>query len=420
MNSCPPEIHAQIFSLACTDDGFTGRSLSHVSRYVRQASAPFQWQSLVISGARKTKKFAELLDELSSRNPDPCDHISTLFPRPITHLFVSNRMPEDARERRYNEMGATRDMAERRKIALAFDEEADSWAAAIRRIFSYAAGTVRTLTMMCYDIHVSPNGRLFFSDLKRYFFPMLEELTIRGGFDTRLRDYDGASHHDDDDDDAARVEASAPTLPSLRRLHLISPISFDLFLLRLRPLAPGISHVRLSELLPFDYDMTRQLYSELAARALVPPRLPGLRDCMWSAEPVARPVDWVAFLPQETVLAQLVLQPSQLPREPDRMCGCCTGYYRVDDMTRLLKEMAREAFSDQYVFLPAGKRRGLGYAFEEGMADWRSRAIGGKGCWKERGEVDIDFVQEPEEHDQAVWSAPLRSSKSILRNWTMS
>ncbi|KAI0062658.1 hypothetical protein BV25DRAFT_593406 [Artomyces pyxidatus] len=416
MDRCPPEIHSLIFALACSDDGFTGRSLSSVSRYIRQASAPYHWQSLVVAGVEQTKRFADMVDGLGVEPAHQADdRISITVRRPIHHLFVSNRTLDFARELRFNEMGATKDMAERRKIANAFDVEADDWAAAIRRIFSYAASTVHTLTMMCYDIQLSPNGRLFFSDLKRYYFPVLEELSIRGGFDTRLRDYNGAPHNDDTD-----AEPSTPTLPSLRRLHLISPISFDLFIRRLRPLAPRISHLRLSELLPFDYDMSRDVFSELAERGLVPPRLPGLRDRLWSAEPVARPVEWERFLPADGALEQLLMQPAQLPHEPERACGCCTGYYRIDDMTRLLREMAREEYGDVFVFLPAGRRRGQGYTYEEGMVDWRSRAEGGKGCWKTRAEVDIDFAHEPEEHEAGAWVAPWGSRKSILRSWIVS
>jgi hypothetical protein len=135
----------------------------------------------------------------------------------------------------------------------------------------------------------------------------------------------------------------APTLPVLRRLHLASPISFDLFLHRLRPLAPGLTHVRLSELLAFDYDMARALHSELAERGAVPAQFPRLRERQWSAEPRAVPVDWERFLPPPGTLRRLVVQPAQLPPAPEQLCGCCSGYYRVDDMTRLLREMAREA-----------------------------------------------------------------------------
>ncbi|KAF8260324.1 hypothetical protein EI94DRAFT_1748945 [Lactarius quietus] len=417
MEKCPTEIHAYIFELACTDGGAAGIALSAVSRYVRAISAPYQWYTLAVAGTTQTVRLAERIRSLSQAHSSSSADSEKgkgkggrgLGGPEITHLFVSNRCASRARELRYQEMGATRDMAERRRIEAEFNAEADAWARAVRVLFAYAAPTLRTLAMMCYDIHVSPNGRLFFSDLKRYRFPRLAELSIRGGFDTRLRDHDSAQHvearmqvrepaSEDEDEDGGGSSAKRdeqPTLPALRRLHLASPISFDLFLQRLRPLAPGLTHVRLSELLAFDYDMARALHSELAERGIVPARLPRLRERQWSAEPRAVPVDWDRFLPPPGALQRLVVQPAQLPPAPEELCGCCSGYYRVDDMTRLLREMAREALvlpdeeAPVYVFLPPGPRHNA-YGFREGYRDWLGRAVGERGCWKEQGEVDID------------------------------
>ena len=417
MEKCPTEIHAYIFELACTDGGAAGIALSAVSRYVRAISAPYQWYTLAVAGTTQTVRLAEHIRSLSSIQ-DPAQPPSADSEKgkckggrggpEITHLFVSNRSASRARELRYQEMGATRDMAERRRIEAVFNAEADAWARAVRVLFAYAAPTLRTLAMMCYDIHVSPNGRLFFSDLKRYRFPRLTELSIRGGFDTRLRDYDSAQSEArmrmrEEEEDENGVAAGSlkhgaedePTLPALRRLHLASPISFDLFLQRLRPLAPRLTHVRLSELLAFDYDMARALHSELAERGVVPARLPRLRERQWSAEPRAVPVDWDRFLPPPGTLHRIVVQPAQLPPAPEELCGCCSGFYRVDDMTRLLREMAREALvqpgedAPVYVFLPPGPRHNA-YGFREGYRDWLGRAVGERGCWKEQCEVDID------------------------------
>lgn len=405
MEKCPTEILAYIFELACTDGGGAGIALSSVSRYVRTISAPYQWYTLAVAGTTQTVLLAERIRTLSSQPPsaDSDEKGKGVVGPEITHLFVSNRCSSRAREVRYQEMGATRDMAERRRIEAQFNAEADAWARAVRVLFAYAAPTLRTLAMMCYDIHVSPNGRLFFSDLKRYRFPLLTELSIRGGFDTRLRDYDSAQGEGrsrlreaaGEETKDGGEEEDLPTLPALRRLHLASPISFDLFLQRLRPLAPGLTHVRLSELLAFDYDMARALHSELAERGIVPARLPRLRERQWSAEPRAGPVDWDRFLPPPDALQRLVVQPAQLPPAPEELCGCCSGYYRVDDMTRLLREMAREALvlpgedAPVYVFLPPGPRHNA-YGFREGYTDWLGRAAGERGCWKEQGEVDID------------------------------
>lgn len=487
MQNCPPEIHAYIFELACTDGGAAGLALSSVSHYVRAISAPYQWYTLAVAGTAQTVR---LIERIRSFNPPSSTSPSEeqqpgvsesakgkgkgkakLSGPPITHLFVSNRTASQARELRYTKMVATGDLAERHRVEATFDNEADAWARAVRALFAYAAPTLRSLAMMCYDIHVSPNGRLFFSDLKRYRFPFLEELSIRGGFDTRLRDYDGAvstaalrqrgaqahggdgggggydsertetgsrepgSEHMEDDDDE-------PTLPALRRLHLASPISFDLFLHRLRPLAPKLSHVRLSELLAFDFDMVRALHSELSERGIVPAQFPRLREQQWSVEPRAVPVDWERFLPPPETLRRLVVQPAQLPPAPEQLCGCCSGYYRVDDMTRLLREMARDAEGRRglpreekddgtgegevekdesaFVFLPPGPRHNA-YSFDEGYRDWLGRTAGERGCWKERDEVDIDaeppapMVVNSEDGGMRLWNIGVK--RSISRSW---
>lgn len=62
---CPAEICATIFSLACTDGGFTGRSLALCSKYINVASKPIQLQSIYIRGLRQMKAFAALLEHLN-------------------------------------------------------------------------------------------------------------------------------------------------------------------------------------------------------------------------------------------------------------------------------------------------------------------------------------------------------------------
>ncbi|KZT04440.1 uncharacterized protein LAESUDRAFT_294420 [Laetiporus sulphureus 93-53] len=79
MEDCPAEIWARIFSLACTDGGYTGQSLSQVSRYFHQTSRPIQLQSISLSGVGQMYEF---LNVLQSR------------PRElqiVLHLFISSQ-----------------------------------------------------------------------------------------------------------------------------------------------------------------------------------------------------------------------------------------------------------------------------------------------------------------------------------------
>ncbi|KAJ7252496.1 hypothetical protein C8J57DRAFT_1187556 [Mycena rebaudengoi] len=62
MNQAPPEICAHIFSFACTDSGYTGRSLSLVSKYFHEVSKPAKLQSIALYGRAQILAFAALLD----------------------------------------------------------------------------------------------------------------------------------------------------------------------------------------------------------------------------------------------------------------------------------------------------------------------------------------------------------------------
>jgi hypothetical protein len=71
------------YSLACTDGGFTGRSLSLVSHYVHDTSKPFKLQSVSVKGVWQAAEFASMLYS----NP-AVDH-------GVRHLFISCLHPHD-------------------------------------------------------------------------------------------------------------------------------------------------------------------------------------------------------------------------------------------------------------------------------------------------------------------------------------
>ena len=60
----PVEIWHLIFSLACTDDGSTGRSLSLVSTHFHQISAPFKYQSIAITHWSQIIAFSQFFCKL--------------------------------------------------------------------------------------------------------------------------------------------------------------------------------------------------------------------------------------------------------------------------------------------------------------------------------------------------------------------
>ena len=73
---CPPEILHEIFALACTDTGLTGRSLSLVSKQFKEISRTFKYQSIAITRWRQLIAFAQTFTQL----PD--------FQKKIKYLFI--------------------------------------------------------------------------------------------------------------------------------------------------------------------------------------------------------------------------------------------------------------------------------------------------------------------------------------------
>lgn len=64
MDRTPPEVWVRIFSFACLDTGFTGRSLSLVSKYICEVSKPVKFQSIALHGHDQILAFAALLERI--------------------------------------------------------------------------------------------------------------------------------------------------------------------------------------------------------------------------------------------------------------------------------------------------------------------------------------------------------------------
>ncbi|TFK72738.1 hypothetical protein BDN72DRAFT_762880, partial [Pluteus cervinus] len=59
----PIEVWDEISFYACLDNGYTGRSLSMVSKAIRAASAPYKLQSISLKRAKYIFPFAQLLKD---------------------------------------------------------------------------------------------------------------------------------------------------------------------------------------------------------------------------------------------------------------------------------------------------------------------------------------------------------------------
>ena len=202
MESLPFELHTQIFQFACTDDGATARALALVSRYVRDSSSPFLFQSFAVAGVAQ-------MDALVARL-----HALPPHARRVRHLFLADW----TRKEMLTHGGVYAEM-----------ERHDRERALAARILEYASPTLETLALVaaCPYTAAPLVGHLFALPL-----PHLEELSIHGF-------YPFPSSHD-----------NSGGMPRLARLHLSgnrNPHGL-LQLGALEVACPTLTHLRVSEI----------------------------------------------------------------------------------------------------------------------------------------------------------------------------
>jgi hypothetical protein len=84
----PPEVCESIFAMACLDGGYTGRSLSRTSRYVRDTSATVRYISLKLRGWTKLESALHIMQVTVERYRSTYLFISLVRDEDI-HLLVA-------------------------------------------------------------------------------------------------------------------------------------------------------------------------------------------------------------------------------------------------------------------------------------------------------------------------------------------
>ena len=358
MDKSPPEIHSRIFAYACMDGGETGRSLSLVSRYIREVSTPYQWQSVVLEGAQYMLKFADLTDRAKDK-------------RPIYHLFLSDGSPYFPLPNILYTDSKQIDQSRQLRDAL-------------KTILSYAASSLDTLTF--YSQAMFLGGGTSIAHLLSISYPHLTELTIRGRCTpvqlTTL---------------STSLEAVPREMPSLRRLHLAIPChGFAYGNLQqihdfMRIVAPRVTHFRLSMLDMWGSRRVAEvLHAELAASGIV---RSSLELPSFIGEPstsaVAQEVTWDRLLSKSLQL--FAIQPS-----PTRnfYCSCCMQYRGDVDVMRVFEKLAEEADPSRFLFFNKQSPSCMGYGSNEAKRDWLERTENGYGCWGQRKEIIEEEVDD--------------------------
>lgn len=171
MDTLPLELHSQIFEFACTDDGSTARSLSLVSRYVREVSQPFLLQSVAVSGL---PSLTELADKIESLPPHR---------RRVRHLFLSDWTEKQVQQKTIPSDDADMDRYEVERSTIV-------------RILDLVAPTLDSLAFL---VSCPFNSSQLIGHLFSLSLPHLEDLSIHGFYP---------------------FPHSQSNMPSLRRLHL--------------------------------------------------------------------------------------------------------------------------------------------------------------------------------------------------------
>lgn len=384
MERCPPELHAVMLDLACTDNGRTARSLQRVNHYFRSLSHPYAFRSLQISGLRQLKGAILSLDRAQ------CSSVSGTIPQPIEHLFLSDRAQEHASSEGLTLTRTARYEEERERLFRTLDDEAEHFARILPLLLTRAAPTLRTLTFLAFaPYHAAHTFQLVLT--RRY--PNLTDITLRGSA-WEVHPPDEFTTTSSTRGGTVSSRRPLPGLfPNLERVHLAATRVFTRILRQIThsslpasssaPQLSRITHVRLSGLSK-DVRLAARLHTELHAVGLAPRSIPNLTRRLARHPEIscADAPDWSPILPSSVNgLAKVLLQPHKLPPLTD--CACCSGYFLTEEMGHVLCEIAKfepKEEEGRYAYVPASKEGDV-YAYAHALKDWTERIEGGGGCW---------------------------------------
>ncbi|KAI0358224.1 hypothetical protein OH77DRAFT_1587923 [Trametes cingulata] len=217
MERCPTEVLDLIFAEACTDDGYTGRSLALVSQRIRAISSRHALNSIALCGYHQITAFGTLLEGRKDED------------RSVRHLYLTDRpglwmkLTPDKDKRVRPMVGRLQDVC--------YDRESDVHSAVpISRILRIVAPHLRTLTYLIFaDSYVHSDTH----PLPMVPFPRLEELTLH---ELSLS--------------STGPSPMLPSVPTLRRLHIIQRYSLPRCIVQaIAHLAPHLTHLRLSRMI---------------------------------------------------------------------------------------------------------------------------------------------------------------------------
>lgn len=354
MDRLPYEVCAQIFALACRDSGYTGRSLSLVSRRIGEISKPLKFQSMSVQGHDQILAFSSILKKtppayrtvrylfISSNNLHPTPNEDTFDERyeleELTEFTAASPPSSDCYDDSSQRTSANPDLERTQNSTKALGTAVAKAAQSILRQVSQSLEILET----ALSYHITS----CVDDADPISLPHLKELTAHDRFSVGYR--------------AQGSPIFAPC-QKLRRLHIarVSQMQTrgrDLFG-DIGRLAPSLTHLRVSGLHQ-EYNFGTELelalgveLKDLDTKISIPKAIARLPSCV----------------------QMVVVKPDVRPAI-EESCGPSETTYDT-----LLRHLRRLSEGDDRVILleaPDGNPE-----VSELKLEWLDRVDGGKGCW---------------------------------------
>ncbi|KAI0722316.1 hypothetical protein C8T65DRAFT_628930 [Cerioporus squamosus] len=365
IESVPTELWHEIIKQACTDGGYTGRSLALSSRFLHAQSLVPRFHSVALNSLRALEGFLSLLAKL----PDNCD-------LRIEHLFICFRYePHKTPPNSCRDRARMSRAEEQRPNDEEVNTERDRWrvrfTVAMSKLFVTVSPTLRTLCLV-----EEPGVRFAL-------FPcppllLLEELTIKAYAPTILPIPDNciydvpattASRAGSDDDLSSK-------LPVLRRLHYVpniwsGPSSCAPVLAYLSTHAPRtLTHLRFSAVTNMDGAIVGQIPEALG--------LAFTDEQIWKRTALPPPVQRTRKT-RLLRLQALVVQGNE--PEPGKSYAFS---YEVWEQTRMnLELLARRCAQETVIRMSVFSRPSQKNPdwWQRLYHEWVDRIEGQNGCW---------------------------------------
>lgn len=322
------ELWVKITAYACTDGGYTGRSLSLVSRTMHSIIKPVRYNSVALIGNRKLLAFSE---QLAAMRAAPL----------VRHLFIADIDP-------FTNSCALDDLE-----GDMYDDE--RWEEVYRRKedrvrqLNWALHKVLTSSAP-YLYTLSVHGWSFDPTLDLPVFPHLNDLTLLAAPQTW----------------AAEAHAC---LPSLRRLHILSAHTSPQFWLSLADSAPHLTHLKLT-------NVSQDSHLGGSLRALLDVKSSGSSD---DPIPPRRDEQALAAASRLSALEFVYVHPATYRSSGRRGTGSLIHSHMMYELISIAEAAEHGDCVGHFVFTPHLTY----YTVDNAHKDWLDTAEGSSRSWPE-------------------------------------